>query len=164
MNYKKMRKEVFIAVIIVLIASLSSFYAMTRLMGTKELYHNTTLAEDVTFTSNWQEIDISGLAKIERDSQMVGFKLKEPYWVDFDLGELKSGTGEIVRLEVRLVTQEGKIYPTYFGNARGKRLVSYRPETLLEPGEKLEKLQFRCDVPFEAESIIWTTYNIKDMK
>ncbi|MEQ1765728.1 MAG: hypothetical protein ABL984_21555 [Pyrinomonadaceae bacterium] len=137
---------------------------MTNLLGRRELYHNTPLAENVTFTPDWQEIDIRGLAKVERDRQMVGFTLKEPYWIDFDLGELKSGTGEIVRLEVRIVTDEGKIYPTYFGNARGKTLASYRPEAILQPGETLEKLQFRSDDPFEAEHVIWTTYNFKDMK
>jgi len=162
--YKKMTKVAVCAWIIVGLTLFSAFYAMKNLLMGKEVYHDTLLSENFDITPDWKEIDIRGIAKIERDRQMVGIRLQDPYEIDFEAGVLRNGTGQVIEPEVRLVTDKGKIYRMYFGNARGKHLANYRPEVLLSDDEIPDKLQIRCNTPFQVSRVLWTTYNIKDLK
>ena len=129
-------------------------------------YHDTVLAEHVRVDSSWREIEIGSVAQIERDVQMVGLRLAGSTWLDFEAGEIKSEKGEGLQIEIQLVTDndDGTGHRFYFASARGESLVSFRSETPLPEHVRLRTLKIRSEIPFDVESIIWTTYDTSDRK
>lgn len=137
--------------------------AMRQLMR-KNLYHDTILARNVAFTTEWQETEVPGGFRVERDQQMIGITLNSPYELDLEDFRVKDSNGQTTKPEVSIVSTTGKIYPMKAEHARGTKLVDYRPEDNLPTETEFRAIRLRCDAPFESSSILWTTYNIRDMK
>jgi N-acetylglucosaminyldiphosphoundecaprenol N-acetyl-beta-D-mannosaminyltransferase len=129
----------------------------------KELFHDTVLAKNVSFTVEWRKIDVRGSIKVERDRQLVTIELREPFQMPLEEFEIRDAEGRPVNAEIRLVSEDGKIYCTSIASARGNYLIGYAPDEALPKGTVFERLEIRSDAPFEA-GIWWTTYDYRDRK
>jgi hypothetical protein len=64
--------------------SFGLIYAIKTDMSHKELYHDVILSENILCQPEWKMFKISGLAKVERDRQVIGIQFDEPFRIDID--------------------------------------------------------------------------------
>ena len=127
----------------------------------------TVLEENGVISSEWREIDARNLAKIEKDKHYISILLESSFKADTDKGGIKSPDGEIINPEIKLVDSEGNEYSLiYIGSRRYRNgeyvNYGYRPNL---PGDKIyEKVLVRSNKPIKVQKIIWSGYDIKDLK
>ena len=128
----------------------------------------TDLESNLLITSNWKEIDIEKLVKVEKDINYISILLEPPYKT-FTVGGgggIKILSGEVVNPEIKLVDEEGKEYLLAYGGSRlssNKEYANYRYQINLPVDKKYEKMLIRSDVPIKTQKIIWSSYNARDL-
>lgn len=140
------------------------WFSVKDFFSGRKLYHDTTLVEETPIGSQWIEIDVHGRSLIVRDNQMLGIVLKEPAVIDIESGGLRIENGRVFNPTIQLVTVDNRVYDMIFRGARGVKIANYKFSIKPPDGESFTKVRIQSSNAIEAEKIIWTTYNIADMK
>jgi hypothetical protein len=127
----------------------------------------TVLEENSVISFDWKEIDTKNLAKIEKDKHYISILLEPPFEADTPEGGIKSPTGEIINPEIKLVDSEGNEYSLIYIGSRRYQNGEYANYGYLPslPVDKIyKKVLVRSNKPIKVQKIIWSGYDIKDLK
>lgn len=138
---------------------------MKKHLTRPDLYHDKLLATQVSCNTNWLELNVRDLVEVERDRQLISLQFLDSFEIDLEAdGMLRHKSGHIINPDIKLITDDGVEYVILFSGARGKHIATFRPEQALPKEEAFERLLIKCQNPLSIEKILWTTYDIKDMK
>lgn len=126
------------------------------------------LENNLLITSDWKEIDIKNLVKIEKDINYIAILLEPPYktFTVSGSGGIKIPSGEVVNPEIKIVDEDGKEYLLAYGgsrNSNNNEYANYQYQVNLPIDKKYEKLLIRSDTPIKTQKIIWSSYNVRDL-
>lgn len=144
--------------------SMVSFYHMLIRQMKKKVYKDQLLAESVVFGTDWQELDLNGQIRTERDVEMIALVLPDSISIPYGSAGIINEANEEIVAEILLVDDVGKTHTTYLGNIRGTRIAGYRFSETIPDGHVPVRVLFRANIPFEARQLLWTSYNISDRK
>ena len=128
----------------------------------------TDLESNLLITSDWKEIDIKKLVKIEKDINYISILLEPPYktFTSSGGGGIKTPSGEVFNPEIKLLDEDGKEYLLAYGGSRlfsNNEYANYRYQVNLPVDKKYEKMLIRSDTPIKTQKIIWSSYNARDL-
>ncbi len=132
-------------------------------------YLNETVMEDsFLLASEWKEIDIQDLVKIEKEINYISILLEPPYKAITEGGRrgIKVPGGEIINPEIKIIDEDGKEYLLTYGGSRYSgydEYANYRYQTNLPTNTKYKKVLVRSNIPIKAQKIIWISYNARDL-
>lgn len=129
----------------------------------------TTLENNFLITNVWKEIDISDSVKIERDKNYIAIFLEPSYKTSTDSqGKgIKTPNGEIINPEIKIIDEDGKEYSLTYSGSRSfenNEYANYSHAAELPADKKYQKVMIRSDVSIKTQKLIWSSYNIKDLK
>jgi hypothetical protein len=152
-----------ILAVVLVLSAIGIFYVLTDGFNQRKLYHDSELVGSTTLSSEWRDFGVEGKIVVERDVRMISIKFAEPFNVDIRGGGLERPNGDAINIQIKMVDANGEVVTMPFAGARGNRIVAFRPVEVV-PDLKYTTIRARCDSPIEIEAIMWTTFNIKDMK
>jgi hypothetical protein len=130
----------------------------------KSPYNDIVLAENRFISSQWEDVDVTELVKIKGDGQFLSVIIDEPLDGDFFKQGIKTPNGEIFNFEVKLLDKDGTEYLLPFDGFLGQMRINYRFYGELPRNKTYDKVLIRSNVPIKAKRILWTYYNVSDLK
>lgn len=163
----KNKRTIFITGLIGISLILIGFFVYINFFFGKYL-KETDLESNLLLTSDWKEIDIKNLVKIEKDINYISILLEPPYetFTPSRGGGIKIPSGEVVNPEIKLLDEDGKEYLLTYGGSRrfsNNEYANYRYQINLPVDKKYDKMLIRSDAPIKTQKIIWSSYNARDL-
>jgi hypothetical protein len=127
-------------------------------------YTDIVLAENVSISSQWQEIDVTDKIAFRGDDRFVAIKLESPFIGNFEKQGIEGPDGQIFHPEVIFVDNHGIEYALTYRGFLGRMRPKYGDLSKLPPGRVYRKMRIRSAVPFQASKITWTYYYTFQMR
>lgn len=125
------------------------------------------LEENALISSEWKNINSQNLIKADKEINYISILLEPPFETDTPKGGIKNADGKIINPEIKLLDEDGKEYLLNYSGSRHYEngdYANYRYDTTLPTGKIYEKVLVRSDFPINARKIIWSGYDVKDLK
>jgi len=128
------------------------------------LFRNKVLAENITIGPEWTEINFRDPIKVDTDTVFVGLYLDPPYLTPLGSKGIKTPDGQIVNPEITLIDVNGNEFALTRSGAGGEEISRYSYSDGLPRDRAYTRLLLRSDVPIKTRQILWSGYDIKDLK
>lgn len=153
-----------LSLFIVVIIGITLIQIVRNSMQDKKLFHDIVLEDDVVIGSEWHEISVDNLINIDRDRCLIGIFLEPPFEEPYEESGIKTPSGEVIIPEIILVDSQGAQYMFTHSGSRGIRISNYKYNGILPRDKSYTKVYLRSAVTIKAKKILWSSYNIKDLK
>lgn len=153
-----------ITILILSFVTLTGVGCLTKMIPIKKLYHDTILVEDVLISDEQKEFEIENSVKIERDRQFIRINLDSAYENDYDIGGIRTPSGEVVNPEIKIIDNDGNEYSLIYFGSTGDKTINYAYEGKLPANKVFKKLLLKSNLPIKTKQILWSSYYFKDLK
>lgn len=131
--------------------------------SSKYPFNDVVLAENISISSEWQEIDVTDKIMFRGDDRFVAIKLQEPFIGNFEKKGIEGPDGQIFHPEVIFVDNDGIEYALSYRGFLGRTKPKYGNLSQLPPDRVYRKMRIRSAIPFQASEITWTYYSAIEM-
>lgn len=125
------------------------------------------LGENILISSEWKNINSQKLIKADKEINYISILLEPPFEADTPKNGIKDADGKIINPEIKLIDENGKEYLLNYSGSRryeNSNYANYSCDEGLPTGKIYEKVLFRSDFPIKAQKVIWSGYDVKDLK
>jgi len=160
-------KKIITILLIAGAVSILLFGIYIKMVFYKNYIKENNLADEVLITSEWIEVGSKDTLKIEKDVHYLSIVLKPKYELDMVNKGIKTPEGGLIKPEIILVDSKGGKKPlTVSGGRRAGNnvYVNFGHEKEIPADLKYSKIMIRSDKPLPVNKLIWSGYNIRDLK
>ncbi|MEO8649243.1 MAG: hypothetical protein ABI539_08770 [Acidobacteriota bacterium] len=118
----------------------------------------------VEINTEWKEIDVRNLIKIDKDRHFIALYLDTPFEEPHGARGIKIPSGQVINPEIKLIDESGEEYLFVHSGARGTDISNYSSEKELPKKKVYQKLLIRSDFPIKTKEILWSGYDTKDLR
>ena len=159
-------RKVFLVLVLLLV---SLTIVMTGYFMKKSLFDSpfrtTVIAENVSISSEWTQLDTKKLIRIEGDFQHLTLNISEPFEGDFFNKGIRSPDGQVFNVDAKLVDDRGEEYLLTYEGFLGKWNVNYSGGKFGLPSDKnYVQLLLRSEIPINVRQVLWIYYYSSDLR
>ncbi|HMO80280.1 MAG TPA: hypothetical protein PKD24_05775 [Pyrinomonadaceae bacterium] len=127
-----------------------------------------TLAENVEISSQWEEIDLTNMSFPRKEINYISIVVNSPYFILVGKNRgIRSPNGEVFLPQIAVEDFEGIRCDLKFAGRRGENTAYFwdigETRCFSEP-KKYKTLLIRSSFTFKARKILWSGFNLRDMK
>ncbi|MER3478818.1 MAG: hypothetical protein C4287_23105 [Leptolyngbya sp. ERB_1_2] len=159
-----MRNMLIIAILGSLLISVG-IYAFNR-MFYRNYYLDIVLAENVTISSAWLEIESNGRISERKDRQFISLLLEPSFKLDPYAKAIVVPDGRKINPEIILVDADGNEHPLTYAKGRigeAGEQASYGYRIDFPQKSSFLRVKLRSDIPIETKAILWSGYDPEDL-